>query len=164
MTDKTTWEDLATEFKRLGTTLRAQWFATEGREDQGIWLLRLEGPDTQEIRATFSLIAAKAVAKAGLIPRPLPKAHEYDPHWSQPDFVPYGLGEIGVDALDPCTRAWLDLLRKESTAFRSSEGQSWNNGVQSISPGGGIPDVAGASAVYWVLSKDSCKNGHRACK
>jgi hypothetical protein len=65
------------------------------------------------------------------------------------DAVAYGLGVVDGDAVDPCTRAWLELLRAESPAFRSTEGKSWiKGGTESATLRGSIRDVCRASSVY----------------
>jgi hypothetical protein len=170
MAEGSNWKDVADDFKRLGQILGALWSARADREAYGIWLLLPDGPDTQEIRADFSLAAARATEKIGLSPKPLPQALQHDPEWNlycqleeetarrmgrtadMSDAVPYGLGVIDRDAVDGCTRAWLELLRKESPAFRSSEGRSWiKGGTESATRSGRIRDVCGASAIYCTL-------------
>jgi hypothetical protein len=92
---------------------------------------------------------------------------EHCPHWrticeSEEEFarlagksldfseaVPYGLGTIDRDAVDPCTRAWLELLRLESHAFRIfSYGTQTIRGTAYPTVGGTIDDLCGASAAY----------------
>jgi hypothetical protein len=68
------------------------------------------------------------------------------------DAIPYGLGEVDRDAVDPCTRAWLDLLRINSPAFRSSEGRSWVKGTECRTYTGSIRSVCEASATFCTLS------------
>jgi hypothetical protein len=164
------WEDLVDAFnnvKRPGEPLRADWLAYVGSEDFGIWLFDMYGRGTDEARAAFCLVAAKAVEKVGIPPIPIPKPLQYDPQWSLycrleeemalregktidlSDAVPLGLGEVDKDAVDPCTRAWLELLRRESSAFRLSErGTFTMQGKSYPSLGGHISDVCVASAVY----------------
>jgi hypothetical protein len=158
MTRQPTWKALARDFKRLDQTLRADWFATEGREEYGIWLLRPDSPDSHDDRISFSLIAAKALEKSGTLPKPLPQPLQHDPQWDLfcqsidlSDAVPYGLGEVDRDAVDPCTRAWLDLLRGKSSAFRSSEGMSWVKGTEYRTYTGSIRNVSEASATHCTL-------------
>jgi hypothetical protein len=135
MTGERSWEDLIKELekmKELGPP-EAIWFATQGSEDSGIWLLRPEG---DPLRSRFSLFAASAIAKLGIPPAAVPEPEEYCPHWRASceaeqelarkkgisldlsDAVPYGLGKVDEDAVDGCTRAWLELLRQERHAFR----------------------------------------------
>lgn len=164
------WDLLARELKTLnqsGEPLRADWYGNEGSEDYGIWHLLPDGPDSEEVRAGFSLNAARAIAKLGLLPIPVPEALQHDPQWTlyckveeeiarcsgrmldMSDAVPYGLGNVDRDAVDPCTRAWLELLRRESPAFRiAATGWTALKGKQYNSSHGTIPDVCAASAVY----------------
>jgi hypothetical protein len=83
-TPESSWGDLARELKELKSPekpIRAEWFANEGCEDYGIWLLLPDGPLTAAIRAEFSLIAACAIGKLGLQPIPIPEPLQYDPQW-----------------------------------------------------------------------------------
>lgn len=155
MTGERSWEDLIKELakmKELGH-LEAIWFATQGSEDSGIWLLRPEG---DPLRSRFSLFAARAIAKLGIPPAAVPEPEEYCPHWrticeaeQELDAVPYGLGKVDEDAVDGCTRAWLELLRQERHAFRISHyGTETIKGKQYKTLSGGIKDVWAASLAY----------------
>jgi hypothetical protein len=140
MTTESRWVDLAASFRRIRDErepLKAEWYACEGREEFGIWLLCPSRRENEEVRADFSLIAARAIARLGLSPTPLPDPLQHDPQWrlycrteeelallsgkkiDLSNAVPC-LGDVDKDAVDPCTRTWLDLLRKESQAFRLS--------------------------------------------
>jgi hypothetical protein len=169
-TQESSWSDLAQELKAIkvpGGPLRAEWYTNEGCEDYGIWLLLPDGPETEEARASFSLIAACAIAKLGSAPIPVPEAVQHDPHWELScktmeeiarrdgkafdldDAVPYGLGDIDRDAVDSYTRAWLELLRIESPAFRgSTTGRSIVGGKEYTWSHGTIRDVCRASEAY----------------
>jgi hypothetical protein len=164
------WEDLAASFRQIeqsGERLRAEWSAYEGSEDYGIWVLLPNGLDTEGARSTFGLLAARAAEKLGLPLKPLPKPTEHYPHWrlycdteeelerlggrtiDLSDAVPHGLGQVDRDALDPCTRAWLELLRRDSPSFRiSATGWSIIRDRKLNSSDGTIKDVCSASAVY----------------
>jgi hypothetical protein len=166
MTGERSWEDLIKELekmKELGP-LEAIWFATQGSEDSGIWLLRPEG---DPLRSRFSLFAARAIAKLGIPPAAVPEPEEYCPHWRASceaeqelarkkgisldlsDAVPYGLGKVDEDAVDGCTRAWLELLRQERHAFRIPRyGTETIKGQQYKTLSGGIKDVWAASLAY----------------
>jgi hypothetical protein len=169
MSHELSWEDLADELEKIRALgpLQATWLAYEGSEDHGIWLLRPHGPELEERRASFSLFAACAIRKCGIPPVPVPRALQYCPHWktlcaSEEEFarlagksldfsdaVPLGLGTIDLDAVDPCTRAWLELLRHESRAFRiSSYGTETIKGTRYPNVSGTIDDVCAASAAY----------------
>jgi hypothetical protein len=128
MTHQSSWESLANEFEHFGQPLRADWFACEGREDYGIWLLLPDGPDSQKIRASFSLIAARAIEKSGISPKPLPQPQQHDPHWdlycqleeeaaqragktiALSDAVPYGLGDVDRDAVEAQGKGDISIL------------------------------------------------------
>jgi hypothetical protein len=172
MSREPSWEDLVEELKKIrhgAEPLRAQWHAYVGSEDYGIWFFRFDGLGTEELRAAFSLIAARAIEKLGILPIPIPQPSQNFPDWrldcqlveemalaeGKPidlgDAVPFGLGVVDRDAVDPCSRAWLELLRRESTAFRpSGSGPIINKGRQSKFLSGAISDVCGASAVYFM--------------
>ena len=161
MTHLRSWEDLANEFRQIKhprEPLRADWLANEGSENYGIWLLRPEGSDYYEAREAFCLLAARATEKLGLAPIPTPTPLQHDPSVpeqigslggnpaEEDDLVPYGLGE---DAPDPCTRAWLEELRLESKAVRSTGGATLPlNGHDYNSFRRTIPGVCGASATH----------------
>ena len=163
------WVQLADELERLKVTqrLEAQWYAYVGSENYGIWILRPEGQRSEQARATFSLIAARAIEKLGIPPVPVPKPLQHCPHWTEScraekEFarqagkirglsgaVPYGLDRVDWDAVDPCTRAWLELLRVESHAFRVyAHGTEVNRGQEFQTVGGTLDDLCGASTVY----------------
>jgi hypothetical protein len=177
MTHESSWEDLAEELlkiKHRAEPLRAYWFAYVGSEGYGIWLLHLDGGGTDEVLAAFSLIAARAIEKLGIPPIPIPQPLQYDPQWrlycqakeemallgggtiDLSDTVPFGLGVVDRDAVDPCTRAWLELLRRDSRAFQcSGHGTLTIKGKEYPSLSGTIPDVCEASAVYFMrLARD----------
>ena len=161
------WEDLLQELEKvrdLGPPLSASWYAYDGREDYGIWLLHPGGPRPEEYVASFSLFAAKAIATCGRQPIPVPQPLEHCPHWktitevfARPpgkslDFsavVPHGLGTVDLDAVDPYTRGWLELLRHESRDFQiTSLGREIIGGTEYSSVVGRIEDVCTASAIY----------------
>jgi hypothetical protein len=164
-----TWEELVEEIQRIRQSmppLRADWFANKEREEYGIWVLRLDAVGTEEAVAVFTVFAAHVVEKLGIEPQPLPQPSEHDPQWEQylqieeegarlqgktldlADTVPYGLGVIDRDAVDPCTRAWLEELRRHSIGFRLSEGTCSLSGQKSIIFNGEIPDLYEASSIY----------------
>jgi len=62
--------------------------------------------------------------------------------------VPYGLGVTDRDAVDPCTRAWLEWLRSESVDFRLWEVTVPIRGKTYKSFCGIIPEVCRTSAVH----------------
>jgi hypothetical protein len=167
MTKEPSWLHLAKELREIKQSaepLRAEWYAYEGSEDYGIWLLRPEGLQTDEVHATFSLFAARAIQKLGIPPIPVPQPCQHFPDWvlycrileemagrnrkpiDLSDAVPYGLGVVDRDAVDPCTRGWLEWLRRYSAAFRSSEGELSLRGQTYKSFSGSIQDLCGASA------------------
>jgi len=169
MTDEPSWLDLVEELKKIKQSaepLWADWYAYAGSEDYGIWHLRPGGPQTDEVRATFSLFAARAIEKLGIPPIATPQPSQHFPGGKlycdvaeetvRPEgnaidlsnAVPYGLGVVDWDAVDPCTRAWLELLRRESAAFQFSEGRLSIKGKEYTSLSGKIRDLCGASAVY----------------
>jgi len=161
------WEDLLNELQKvrnLGPPLSASWYAYKGRENYGIWLLHPSGPRPEEYVASFSLFAAKAIATCGILPIPVPLPLEHCPHWKTiiealglapgrsldfPEVVPHGLGTVDLDAVDPYTRAWLELLRQESRDFHlTSEGTEIIAGTEYASVAGRIEDVCTASAIF----------------
>ncbi len=166
------WEELAKDFKQISTPegpLWAQWFAYEGSEPYGIWLLRPEGLATDEARAQFSLLAARAINMLALAPSPIPSATEFFPHWglcreaeedltypagqsnNPSDAVPRGLGTADLDAVDPCSRGWLELLRRESASFvETSRGTETFRNQEFATRSAAINDVCGASATFCV--------------
>ena len=171
MTHEASWEDLAAELKthQAAGPLRVDWYAYVGSENYGIWFFGMVDPATEEIRAAFGLFAARVIEKLGIQPIPIPRPLEHFPAWKLycevgeeiarlqgktidlSDAVPLGLGATDCDAVDPCTRAWLEILRRESRAFQSSGGGALTiKGVDKLYPslGGYIPDVWAASAVY----------------
>jgi hypothetical protein len=170
MTEEWSWEVLAEAFKKIKASiepLRADWLAYEASENFGVWLLRPGGPATYDVRATFGLISARAIEKLGILPVPTPKPLEHFPHWGEycdleeemasrvgkpvdlSDAVPYGLNDTDRDAIDPCSRAWLEVLRKESPAFAGPQkGETAIRGNRYTSLRGTIQDVCGASAIY----------------
>jgi hypothetical protein len=176
---KPNWRDLTKELEEIeqsGARLRAEWYAYEGAEDYGIWLLRPEGRDTDRLLASFSLFTARAIGKLGVSPISTPDPSEHFPDWSllrrteqrlrQPqqktidlsNAVPYGLDEVDRDAIDPFTRAWLEWLRRHSAAFRSTEGTLWIKGKRYKSRCGIIEDLCAASAVACkLLARDEIR-------
>jgi hypothetical protein len=123
-------------------------------------------PEEEERRSSFSLFAAYAIAKLGISPVALPQPVEYCPHWAticelevEParkegisqdlsDTVPHGLDKIDVDAVDPCTRAWLEALRQKSPAFRFNQGTETIKETKYETLSGAIEDVCAASIAY----------------
>jgi hypothetical protein len=169
MTHEPSWEQLAEKLERLKVMepLRAQWCAYEGSEDYGIWLLRPDGERTAQIRATFTLIAAHIIENLELQPIPVPHSVQHCPHWADycsveedmarrvgqkldlSDAVPFGLDTIDRDAVDPCTRAFLEVLRCEGLAFQvKTNGTSLVKGQTYSSVSGSIEDLFGAAAAY----------------
>jgi hypothetical protein len=135
--------NLASEFRQRseqplsgGKTLRANLYAEVGREDWGIWrLIPGNGKTGASTTVTFSRLAARALQELGIGTAPAPQPRDFDPNWHSTEEVPAGLG-----AVDECSRAWLNHLRKESLS----------NGDQMfrVHQGGGLfPDVWEASAV-----------------
>jgi hypothetical protein len=171
MANEPSWLYLAKQLKKIRLSpepLRAEWCAYEGSEDYGIWLLRPEAPQSNEVRATFSLFAARAIQKLGIPPIPLPQPSQHFPDWdlycrieeeTRPrrkpvdlsDAVPYGLGVVDRDAVDTCTRGWLEWLRRNSVAFRCSEGEYSLRDRIYKSFSGTIADFCEASAVACTL-------------
>jgi hypothetical protein len=169
MAQESSWQRLAEELESIKTVvpLRADWYAYVGSEEFGIWLLRPNGPPTDEMRARFCLVAARAVEKLLIPPIPVPQARQHCPHWTEyckveeelaglagrvldlSDAVPYGLGIVDADAVDPCTRAFLEVLRLESQAFRiRSNGTETIKGEAYPTVGGSIEDLCGGAAAY----------------
>lgn len=168
MAERSSWEDLANEFEEICNTARplaAKWFAYAGSENHGIWLLSPNSPETEEVRATLSLLAARAVEKLGLPLQPTPEPLQHCPHWGdycaieeemarragqQVDLsraVPYGLETIDGDAVDPCSRTWLELLRRERIGLLLSENDEVVKGTSYRGMTGIIRNVCRASAV-----------------
>jgi hypothetical protein len=155
MTDQPSWLDLGKELAEIRhVPLRAEWYAYEGSEDYGIWLLRPAGPQTDGVCADFSLFAARAIEKLGIPPIPVPQSCQHFPDWNRfcdilglSDAVPFGLGVVDRDAVDPCTRAWLEWLRRQSAEFRSVESPESMRGRTYNSLSGTIQDLCSASVV-----------------
>ena len=171
MTHKPSWQDLAGDVEELGKkqpvrkTLRAEWYAYEGSEEHGIWLLLPGGPGTEEARASFGLFAARAIQKLGIRPIPVPQASQYFRDWEldcrfeediarrsgKPidlsEAVPSGLGEVDADAVDPCTRGWLEWLRRKSGAFHATKAALFLHGRTYKSFKGTIADLCAVSAM-----------------
>jgi hypothetical protein len=134
------------EIKPSGERLRGEWFAFEGKEDFGIWLLRPAVAKTERIRAAFSLFTARAIEALAIPQIPTPRWEQHFPDGEQewfhlPGGLPYGLSSIDRDAVDPCTRAWLELLRRESAAFRVLPGIWFLNNKSYKYLSGRITDV-----------------------
>lgn len=163
------WGQLADQLEGLKAVepLRAQWSAYVASEPYGIWLLRPDGECTAQVRATFTLIAAQVIEKLGIPPIPVPQPQQHCPHWreyckAEEDLargagkdldlskaVPWGLGVVDWDAVDPCTRAFLEVLRDENLAFHmKGNGTSVVRGQKYSSVTGGIDDLCGAAASY----------------
>ena len=60
-----------TKIRQSATPLPAHWFAVEHHEDNGVWVLGIDGSSSEEEVATFTLFAARAMEKAGLRPIPV---------------------------------------------------------------------------------------------
>jgi len=159
MAHETGWKELAEELGKIRTVepLRADWHAFEGSERYGIWLFRPGGSETDEARATFSLIAARAIESLGIPPIPTPQPLQHFPDWElycevgreASDAIPYGLGLVDFDAVDPCSRAWLELLRRVSPSFRTKgNGTLTIKGRRYSTLTGTIGDLCEASAVF----------------
>ena len=169
MTREPSWEQLADQLERLKAVgpLQADWYAYVGRETYGNWLLRPEGERTAQIRSTFTLIAARIIEKLEILPIPVPEAAQHHPHWADyrdveenmarragkeldlSDAVPYGLETVDRDAVDPCTRALLEVLRKEGLAFQiKRKGTGIVKGQTYSSVAVGIDDLCVATAAY----------------
>lgn len=163
------WEDLIDEVEKIKEAgpLEAHWHAYRDSEAYGIWLIRPDSPEHQERRVNFSLFAARAINKLGIPPVPIPQPLQHCPHWNRyleleeefarrqgksldlSDAVPYGLATVDLDAVDVCTRAWLEALRQGSRAFRiSSNGIDTIKGTKYPTINGEIQDLCGASATY----------------
>jgi hypothetical protein len=169
MTHERSWGQLADELEGLKAVepLRAQWHAYVGSENHGIWILRPDRGRAEQVHASFTLIAVHIIEKLGIPPIPVPKSVEHCPHWAEycgaeeeiarragrvrdlSDAVPYGLDTIDWDAVDPCTRAFLEVLRRESRAFRiKSNGTEGFKGKTYPTVSGSIDDLCGAAAAY----------------
>lgn len=165
MSNQPSWLQLAKEFKNIPPPpepLRAEWFVYEGSEDYGIWLLRPGGSPTDEVRATFSLLAARVIKKLGISPIPTPQPSQHFADWDlycrtlgeisgpnrEPiDAVPYGLSVEDRDAVDPYTRSWLEWLLRNTAAWRAAEGEFSLRGRTYKTFTGTIEDVCEASSV-----------------
>lgn len=164
-----TWIDLAHEIEKLKAVqpLWAEWLAYVGSEDYGLWFLRPDGQESDEARATFSLTAAQIINKLKLPPVPIPKPLQYCPHWelsckTEEEMarregkvldlsgeVPHGLDKVDFDAVDPCTRALLELLRRERRAFQiSTTGTDWIKGIAYQTITGEIKDLCETVASF----------------
>jgi hypothetical protein len=169
MTHEPSWEQLADQLDRLKAVepLRAQWIAYVGSESYGNWLIRPDGQRTAEVRATFTLIAAHIIEKLEVQPIPVPQSMQHCPHWADyckveenlarragkeidlSSAVPYGLDTVDRDAVDPCTRAFLEELRRENLAFQiKANGTRMVRGQTYYSVTGSIDDLFGAAAAY----------------
>ena len=155
-----------TKIRQSATPLPAHWFAVEHHEDNGVWVLGIDGSSSEDEVAIFTLFAARAMEKAGLRPIPVPLPSEHDPQWDLyrqfiedgtrqrgeeidlSNAVPYGLGAIDRDAVDPCTRAWLEELRRDGTAFQSVEGTFSIGGQKVKTFDGEFKDVYQATSIY----------------
>jgi hypothetical protein len=164
------WEDLAHDFDAIsqaGEPHWVQWVAYEGHETFGFWLWRPHRPEADEARADFSLTAAKAIEKLRIPPSPIPAPTDHFPHWRMycsaeeefarksgkdidlSDAVPFGLGEEDRDAVDPCTRAWLELLRCKKVGFKiTAQGTETIKGQKFDSLEGRIDNVCSVSSLY----------------
>lgn len=156
------WQELANRFRAVKTAcpgLTAGWTAYIEREAYGIWLITPNEDATMEARAEFGLCASIAATKLRLPITPLPTPLEHSPVWKKelefyakrtevtPDsIVPYGLGQVDVDAVDAKTRAWLDLLRREKVGFRIRfHGSTQIEGLSANHQTGLVEDLCGAS-------------------
>jgi hypothetical protein len=168
-THEPSWEQLADELERRKPVepLRAEWYAYEGREDYGNWLLRPDGKRTLQVRSTFTFVAARIIEKLAIQPIPVPEAAQHHPHWTDycsveedmarrvgqeldlSEAVPYGLETVDRDAVDPCTRAFLEVLRAENLAFQVTRNATgFVKGQTYSSVAGSIDDLCGAAAAY----------------
>jgi hypothetical protein len=143
--------ELAAEFRRgselfrsLRLQPRAELYAEVGRGEWGIWRLRPQTSETEPAWVTFSLLASRAIEELGIAPMAAPHLLEFDPRWREQcramrvdDSVTI---PAGLEAVDPCTRAWLHFLRRESLQIESPI-------FQVHSAGGSFPDVCEASAI-----------------
>jgi len=169
MTHGPSWEQLADQLESLKAMerLQARWYANIGSEDYGIWLIHPDGQRTLQVRATFSLIAAQIIEKLKIHPIPVPQSGQHSTHWADhcdieenlarqagreldlSDAVPYGLETVDRDAVDPCTRAFLEMLRREDLAFQiTANGTHVVNGQTYESVTGSIDDLCGAAAAH----------------
>ena len=182
MTNNLSWLDLAKglqEITQSGQLLRVQWHAYEGSTDYGVWHLLPEDPETNEARARFGLFAARAIQKLRISPLPTPLARQHFPDWDRycqieedmarssgraidlSKAVPYGLGVVDKDAVDPCIRAWLEWLRRNNPAFRWSEGRQSLGDRHYKTFSGEIADLCGASRVTCLrLARDEVGRSH----
>jgi hypothetical protein len=135
-------------------------------------LWRPQERETDRERAAFSLIAAKAIEKLNLRPDPIPTSREYFPVWrldgkAQEDFVgptdpppeiPFGMGDEQEDALDPCSRAWLELVREHSRVFVATHHKNEMAEKTVYSLFGSIPNVWAESATICIrFARDEIK-------
>jgi hypothetical protein len=181
-----TWEELASEFERIPQNhepLRVELFEYEGCEGRGLWWWRPENANNDSARASFGLLAARAIGKLKIAPNPIPTTTEYFPVWrlrgqSKDEFlrnadtlaemsieIPFGLGDENKDALDPCSRAWLEVLRKRSRAYRESTGNELRvRELTFLSTTGSMPNVCVESATLCRrIARDEIKERlHRA--
>lgn len=169
MNTEPTWIDLAHQIEKLKAVqpLWAEWLAYVGSQDYGLWFLRPDSQKSDDARATFSLTAAQIISKLKLPPVPVPKPLQYCPHWELSckteeemalkegkvldlsDAVPHGLDKVDFDAVDPCTRALLEFLRRESRAFQiSTTGTDWIRGIAYPTVTGEIKDLCGTVASF----------------
>jgi hypothetical protein len=163
------WEDLAREFRAIKVIrepLCGSWYAFVGSENHGVWLIHPDDHTSEESRAQFSLMAARAIELLEVPPIPAPDSLQYFPalqHYRQDQQEGSSADEqdtsrafrSGLLAVDPCTRAWLEVLRRESCGFElypssSEDGQDSADdqlrGYEATS--GAIPDLCQASAIY----------------
>jgi len=164
---ETSWDHLIVEIEAIKAELQlsAYWHAYVGNEAYGVWILYPDDRASDQIRARFTLFAARAIEMAGIRPISLPEPLQHCPQWkdycraeeaaalltgNERDFaaaVPFGLANVDRDAVDPCTRAWLEELRRESRS-PIIKGRSRIGDTECETLGLRIEDLCGESAAY----------------
>jgi DNA-binding XRE family transcriptional regulator len=145
MNTESNWISLAECFEKIAREygpIEVVWFAVAGHENFGNWILDPFHRRPEAARTDFCLAASRASELVGVRPVPIPNVLDHDPQWRDycrleeelhalagqnidlRDAVPYGFGEVDRDAIDPCTRAWLEVLRQEAAPF-SMEPNGW---------------------------------------
>ena len=161
--DEPDWEKLVDELEKIRAPqpLRVEWSAYVGSEDYGIWLWIPGGPE--ECRASFGLFAARAIQMFGIPPIPAPRWEQHCPHWKQYHKLQKRLAKkqgqklvesadlrtFERDSVDPCTRAWLELLRRVNRAcVIVSQGTHTIRGASYATVTGIVNDLVGFSRAY----------------